>query len=196
MLYHTTIKLSDTDYSRSITEDPAILHRFVCDLIYEQSKVTLDPLVSTTIHVLTKMHPDIDMSDLHRAIESITTVQEEVAPTQYQFHVVANPIHTVKRKRVGIMDESKLYDWFHKHISGCEISKLNIAKLGASIFNRIKIKDLRQYHEAITLHTVAFSGELTVTDTDQFTECRWHGLGSGKAFGYGTILLKEITTES
>ena len=46
----------------------------------------------------------------------------------------------------------------------------------------------------LTFASVTFEGRLRVTNPDTFREALWHGIGSGKAFGFGLLSIAPITT--
>ena len=103
------------------------------------------------------------------------------------FSLMANP--TVKRqgKRYPIYGEGALLSWLSRKgkAHGFKVDPLNVrvVELGAA-------RGIKQGKELIW-HGVHFDGLLQVNDPSAFLNCIKSGIGSGKAFGFGMLLLSK-----
>lgn len=102
-----------------------------------------------------------------------------------------NDWEKVKSKKIGIYKETEQIEWLHRkgNQSGFQIINLQLDK-----GNKEKIKkktDGKIIHE-LDLFYVTFSGILRVTDSESFKRAYSQGIGSGKAFGCGLLLLANI----
>jgi CRISPR system Cascade subunit CasE len=127
----------------------------------------------------------------------------------YAFDLRANPVKTIvqrgsngetlfrangKRKcgkRVPLVKPEDLRAWLdRKAIAGgfqiVEDKPLEIAPMVESHFYK-KEKGQAAYHGG-----VQFRGVLEVTDTAQFSETYYNGIGSAKGFGFGLLLLAHV----
>lgn len=126
-----------------------------------------------------------------------------------------NPKQFKNMKKVGIYEESEQIEWLRRQGNNTKIKEpsggyeLLDAKVEdrkgnehpiysaysfeSEIVNVFK-KDKQTKIELppIKLHTVHFTGILRVTDTDAFKKAYTHGIGSGKAFGCGMLLLAQV----
>ncbi len=120
-------------------------------------------------------------------------------------------------KRVGIYEEQEQIEWLKRqgnnprsteHSGGFELIQTEVKdekgevgkwdsalSYGQEISNfqitKKTEKDTGKRHD-IKLHTVHFTGILRVTDTDAFKKAYTQGIGSGKAFGCGMLLLARV----
>ncbi len=94
----------------------------------------------------------------------------------------------IKSKRVGIYKENEQVDWLKRKgkQSGFQILNLQFDK--GEKKSAQKKTDGRIIHD-IDLFSVTFSGILRVTNKDEFKKAYCNGIGSGKAFGCGMLLL-------
>jgi len=125
----------------------------------------------------------------------------------YAFDLKANPVKaTVQKdtkgetmlqtngkwkrgKRVPLVKPDELRAWLDRKASAggfriVEDKPLEIAPMVESHFRK---KGHAAYHGG-----VQFRGMLEVTDTTQFSETYYTGIGSGKGFGFGLLLLAPI----
>ncbi len=93
----------------------------------------------------------------------------------------------IKSKRVGIYKDNEQVDWFNRKSeqSGFKIQSVHFSK-GEE--ENISKKTPNLTHN-IKLHTVHFQGILRVTNTELFKKAYSTGIGSGKAFGCGMLML-------
>ena len=64
------------------------------------------------------------------------------------------------------------------------------AEPGPIIERRI-VRSVRQRSRPMTLHEVEFTGALKVTNVDAFVHALEQGIGRGKAFGYGLLMVRS-----
>ncbi len=83
----------------------------------------------------------------------------------------------------------ELIDWLKRkgEDGGFRIEE---AEPGPIIERRI-VRDVRQRARPITLHEVEFTGTLKVADQESFARTLGTGLGRGKAFGYGLLMVRR-----
>jgi CRISPR system Cascade subunit CasE len=120
-------------------------------------------------------------------------------------------------KRVGIYDEQEQIEWLKRqgnnprspeHSGGFELiqtevkdEKGEVGKWDSALsygqeISKFQItqkteKETGKKHD-IKLHTVHFTGILRVTNAEQFKQAYVNGIGSGKAFGCGMLLLARV----
>ncbi|EPG75125.1 CRISPR-associated protein Cas6/Cse3/CasE, subtype TIGR01907-like protein [Leptospira fainei serovar Hurstbridge str. BUT 6] len=97
----------------------------------------------------------------------------------------------LKSKKVGVYREQEQLQWIAKRGSenGFEILNVIIESSGNS--NAFKTKATER-HKISKIHTVTFSGVLRITNPEKFKTAYTKGIGSGKAFGCGMLLLARI----
>jgi CRISPR system Cascade subunit CasE len=115
--------------------------------------------------------------------------------SRYVFDVEANP--TVKHacfddkgnkkkqgKRVGLKPEA--YEgWFLRKLkdAGCEVKAVSVTPLGPKVCHR--------KGQTVTHLSTQFRGVLHVKDSGAFLKAATQGIGTGRAFGFGMMLLKQ-----
>jgi CRISPR system Cascade subunit CasE len=97
----------------------------------------------------------------------------------------------IKSKRVGIYKDHEQFDWLKRkgEQSGFEILNLQFDKGEKEKVS--KKKDMKVVHD-LDLLQVTFTGILRVTNTEQFKKAYINGIGQGKAFGCGMLLLARV----
>jgi CRISPR system Cascade subunit CasE len=97
----------------------------------------------------------------------------------------------IKSKRVGIYKDHEQVEWLKRkgEQSGFEILNLQFDKGEKEKVS--KKKDMKVLHD-LDLLQVHFTGILRVTDTEAFKKAYTQGIGSGKAFGCGMLLLARV----
>ncbi|RHX83882.1 type I-E CRISPR-associated protein Cas6/Cse3/CasE [Leptospira stimsonii] len=97
----------------------------------------------------------------------------------------------LKSKKVGIYLENDQLEWIHKKAldNGFSLLEVMIEKESDSSASKTKRSDLPSIPK---IHTVTFSGILRITDPEKFKIAYTKGIGSGKAFGCGMLLLARV----
>ena len=108
----------------------------------------------------------------------------------YRFQLKANPTmrRSSDRRRLGIYDETRLREWMTRKAEqhGFVIDDENLVLDGPQDTSFIK-KNIRG-----KMVSVDFSGTLRVGDLDKFRAAFGSGIGSGKAFGFGLLMLQPL----
>ena len=115
---------------------------------------------------------------------------------KYLFEVLANPTVKVvvlgedgKRKKQGKREAAHPanYDsWLKRKLNegGCEVEKLTVTPIGMQVCYR--------KGERIPAIAVQYKGILTVKNSLAFQKMAQTGIGHGRAFGFGLLLLKRV----
>ncbi|MCT8335187.1 type I-E CRISPR-associated protein Cas6/Cse3/CasE [Leptospira sp. 85282-16] len=97
----------------------------------------------------------------------------------------------IKSKRVGIYKEHEQIDWLKRKSEQSGFQILNLQLDHGEKESAQKKTDGRTIHN-IDLLSVTFSGILRVTNVNAFKQAYCNGIGSGKAFGCGMLLLAKV----
>ena len=78
---------------------------------------------------------------------------------------------------------AEMHQWTEGKLTqaGARLDALDILDVHATRFNRQGRK--------LTFHTVEYTGEITITDRDKLIQTMLSGIGHGKAYGLGLMLL-------
>lgn len=129
----------------------------------------------------------------------IGTIQSKKIPEgflehgQYAFQVMINPVMRKKgnARPIPIITRSALEPWFlsRQQDWGFEVfpQSLEISDLG--------VQEIVKSNMTITLNKAVFRGVLIVSDAGKFKRSFEQGIGRGKAFGFGLLQLRPITTK-
>lgn len=101
------------------------------------------------------------------------------------FQLKANPVVTRKKSRVGLSSEKDQLEWLKRALanSGCEVIKSMVVCSG------VESGVHRPGQAPMTFMGVVFRGMLRVKDKDKMGQALLNGLGRGKAYGFGMLLL-------
>lgn len=133
-----------------------------------------------------KIYPEIcDHSNQTLYVEGKTKLEE------LKKLVTKEQREKLKSKKVGIYQEKEQLEWLSRRglNDGFEILNANIDSFEDHRANKSQ-KDNRR--EIPKIHTVTFSGILRITDPEKFKIAYTKGIGSGKAFGCGMLLLARV----
>lgn len=108
----------------------------------------------------------------------------------YRFKLEANPTRTVHKNRIPIITDDYIGTWLQRKGTQHGFQPLSFSTT-RSIITPVKKKGLRTYN--ITLNTVIFDGILKVVNEQLFRQCMIHGIGRGKAFGFGLLSIAVIS---
>lgn len=100
-----------------------------------------------------------------------------------RFTLTATPVVSKDRKRTPLRTPAGMHQWAEGKLTqaGARLDALDILDVHATRFNRQGRK--------LTFHTVEYTGEITITDRDKLTQTMLSGIGHGKAYGLGLMLL-------
>jgi CRISPR system Cascade subunit CasE len=102
------------------------------------------------------------------------------------------PIKNSNSRRVPIRDERELREWLVTQAArrGFQVEmpdQVRIKTLPRQMFAKESIRDSAP--NSITLHRVRFDGVLSITDSEQFRQEWPKGIGRGRAFGNGFLVI-------
>ncbi|HOQ69470.1 MAG TPA: type I-E CRISPR-associated protein Cas6/Cse3/CasE [Anaerolineaceae bacterium] len=109
----------------------------------------------------------------------------------YHFRLVANPVVTRNRKRLGLFKEEAQFEWLKRQMerSGTIVMQAQARQLGLMRSAKNPAKDEnRQTHYA-----VEFNGVLQVLNVKLLSERMIEGIGPAKAYGFGLLTLARFT---
>jgi len=126
--------------------------------------------------------------------DAITT--DEVMP----FILRGNPTkrlsskNGINGKRVAIRDEAGWHDWLKRKSEQSGFEVLNLSKCGQPEHKigrqLVTASRLSGYGDRrMTFTSIDFAGTLRVTNADDFKLALCDGIGTGKAFGYGLLMV-------
>ena len=97
--------------------------------------------------------------------------------------MTATPVASKDGKRTPLRTPAGMHQWAERKLAqaGARLDALDILDVHATRFNRQGRK--------LTFHTVEYTGEITITDRDKLTQTMLSGIGHGKAYGLGLMLL-------
>lgn len=100
-----------------------------------------------------------------------------------RFTLTATPVVSKDGKRTPLRTPAGMHQWAEGKLTqaGARLDALDILNVHATRFNRQGRK--------LTFHTVEYTGEITITDRDKLTQTMLSGIGHGKAYGLGLMLL-------
>lgn len=100
-----------------------------------------------------------------------------------RFALTATPVVSKDGKRTPLRTPTGMHQWAERKLAqaGARLDALDILDVHATRFNRQGRK--------LTFHTVEYTGVFTVTDRDKLTHAMLAGIGHGKAYGLGLMLL-------
>ncbi len=123
-----------------------------------------------------------------RCIDAIKETLKE--GQQYHFRLLASPTKKVAREgklsaRVFLRDVNERALWLHKKAerSGFQVSSMQEK-------NQEHIRGKKKEHD-IHYTAVVFEGILSITDVEAFWTAYSQGIGSGKAYGMGMLMIKR-----
>ena len=104
---------------------------------------------------------------------------------QLPFRLKANPTVTKAGSRVGILDNGERMKWLSKALSesGCEVVSSYISAHGKEQGCH------RPGQPPMTFNSVTYQGTIKVRDKAKLVNALMSGIGRGKAYGFGMLLL-------
>lgn len=108
----------------------------------------------------------------------------------YRFRLVANPVVTRNKKRLGLLDEKEQLNWIGRQLerSGALVKECFIRQIGMERSEKNPAKEKqRQTHYA-----VEFNGVLQVEDPVILVNRMTEGFGPAKAYGFGLLTLARF----
>jgi CRISPR system Cascade subunit CasE len=124
--------------------------------------------------------------------------------TELMFRIRANPTKCVSAKntdfakfagkRVELRTSEDQIEWL-KRKSGQHGFRLTAVKVNSEVENVATTQNGKVFgnHKQgkLTFNSVIFDGNLQITDADNFREALIHGIGQGKAYGFGLLSIAK-----
>lgn len=125
---------------------------------------------------------------------------------QLRFRLRANPTKrlTTRRpepredpllgKRVALLKEEDQRAWLHRHAERAGFAVLDVQVRPDRAFGATQTgaQPLAAGGRRLAFGAVVFDGRLQITDPDAFRQALCHGIGSGKAYGFGLLSLAPV----
>ena len=163
--------------------DGRVLYTFAPEsdnaVIYIQSAIApQDPGTPQTTSLITSM----------KTVDAKNLLSSFADGKEFGFTVLANPSTKVfnpdngKSRRVFLRDKGKRENWLGRHMAGCSIQECHESR-------QIKVSGFKSTNDHVRLDALEFGGKLKISDRDRFTETFLSGIGQGKSYGCGMIML-------
>lgn len=109
----------------------------------------------------------------------------------YRFRLVANPVVTRNKKRLGLFDEKDQLNWIGRQLerSGAVVKECFISQIG---LERSEKNPAKEKHIQ-THYAVEFNGVLQVEDPVALAGRIADGIGPAKAYGFGLLTLARFS---
>jgi len=104
----------------------------------------------------------------------------------YRFRLRVNTVVTRDGKRIGLIHENALRDWFERRAEGIGVSLHSYDVIDEGYVRGNK------YGKEIIFKIARYEGVLMIRDGEQFTATFISGFGHGKGFGCGLISLAKV----
>jgi CRISPR system Cascade subunit CasE len=116
-----------------------------------------------------------------------------LAHARYAFEVTLNPCKRDKQtgKVVPVRGRDAIEQWFKERALKSWGFRVNPENLQTG---QISVQTFEKSGNAITHGSATLKGELTVIDKDRFTQSFIHGVGRGRAFGFGLLQIVPLAT--
>lgn len=90
--------------------------------------------------------------------------------------------------------EAELRAWLRRHANGVTFDDADVI-VGPSVRRRVARPRPDHRKAPMIFDEVEFTGRLTVTDPDAFAAVRTTGLGRGRAFGFGLMMIRPLAAQ-
>ncbi len=205
-MYYTEIVLNPAHRrTTAILQDVYNQHRFIMSGFKKYSaealgrvlyriEMTDDGRLSIIIQSFVSPTYETDLARI-RAILSINTKEvlfsgrsEPVLSNgmAYRFRLRANTVITRDGKRIGLIHEKALRDWFERRAAA-----MGVSLHGYDVMDEGYIRGSKDGKE-IMLKIARFDGLLVIKDGSKFTDKFIDGFGHAKGFGCGLISLARV----
>lgn len=195
--FHTTLTLGATHFKKLKITDPYSLHRVVYGLFDQKSKDSSKEnrilycdmggdFGLRRIEILSGSEPD--PSQVGQSSLSVKQITDRFYQYDtYQFRVTVNPVRRRESTEYPIVDKQEVVTWFTEKATawGFEVQP---AAIEIDSMNPIQF-EAKEKH-LVTVNQAKIRGALRVVDRDQFIHSAKNGIGRGKSFGCGLLLLQ------
>lgn len=108
--------------------------------------------------------------------------------SKYWFKLFCNPTKKIDGNRIGMYKEEEQYNWLKQK---AEIGGFNILHANITRKEEITAK-VNKKSKKMTFYGIQFDGVLQVFNPDTFQNALKCGIGSGKAFGFGFLIISKF----
>ena len=124
------------------------------------------------------------------AWQSKTIASSFLQHSAYAFQLKANPTtrRNRDRRRLGIYGEKQLHEWFTRKAGQNGFSIIDNSLYIGAPMDEIFVRQ----HQRGKHVSVEFRGAITVSTPQVFKHAFENGIGSGKSFGFGMLMLQPI----
>lgn len=203
-MYAGLLQLSRNDMVALRITDPYSVHRVVYDLYSDvRTDSQKNASVSSGILYVDKSNGDEFKNGSDRIILLLSDRPPNTSPEfgmvtahpiaddfldhpQYKFSVFINPSKKDIRsgKLIAMRTRESVFDWF---VSRTEKAwGFNVNQETLQIEN-VSVQQFQKEGKTVTHGSALIKGSLTVTNKDQFMHSFTHGIGRGRAFGFGLL---------
>lgn len=189
-MYASLLILDKTQLNKAFKRDAYAVHKIVYDLFpgNRRNFLYLDKGMkgqTRQILILSEQRPERpSIGTLHTKEIPSYFLSKEV----YAFEIKLNPVVRHGLEERPIKNKNEIMEWFFKRQSSwgfvADSEKLEIVDQGLQTFER---KGMRISHNQATCR-----GVLRVVDREKFIHSFQHGIGRGKAFGFGLLQIVPI----
>jgi CRISPR system Cascade subunit CasE len=114
-----------------------------------------------------------------------------LAQERYAFEVTLNPVkrENQSRKIVPLRDQKSIAQWFEERATtswGFEVKQTTLE------VSHLKVQRFTKDGSTVTHGSATLKGELQVTNREKFTYSFLHGIGKGRAFGFGLLQIVPL----
>lgn len=108
----------------------------------------------------------------------------------YRFRLVANPVVTRNKKRLGLLEEQEQLNWINRQLekSGAILKECFVRQIGLERSEKNPARE-RQMQ---THYAVEFNGVIRVEDPVTLADRIAEGIGPAKAYGFGLLTLARF----
>ncbi|MDP3187980.1 MAG: type I-E CRISPR-associated protein Cas6/Cse3/CasE [Limnobacter sp.] len=195
--FHTTLTLGAVHFKKLKITDPYSLHRVVYGLFDEKSKDGANgnrilycdmggDFGQRRIEILSGSAPDtsqVGQSSL--CVKQIT--DRFFQYDTYMFRVTVNPIRRRESAEFPIIEKQEAITWFTQKATAWGFE---VQPTGIEIDSMNPIHFEAKEKHIVTINQAKIRGALRVVDREKFIHSAKNGIGRGKSFGCGLLLLQ------
>lgn len=131
----------------------------------------------------------------HGRLQSKMVGESFLAYDNYRFEVIINPTRrdSSTRKLIALRRQEEVAQWFIAKSSGTWGFRVNPLNLQVRM---MQIGRFSKKEQVVTQGRAEISGELHVEDRSLFIKSFTHGIGRGRAFGFGLLQISPLKIQT
>lgn len=190
-------------YGRKCVEDCQIMHRSVMRLFHcqRQAGKVLYRFHSQkqVVYILSEKEPDLEdiPAGMHfERKKDMSAWEAQLEEGQsFRFNLLASPTKKVameganNSRRRFLRSQQERVDWLNRK---AEQAGFSLVQVHENADEKIAVNQGKDSGGRFYCHAVSYQGILTILDKDKFHEAWKNGIGSGKAYGQGLLLLAGV----